>query len=75
MTAMKQFRWKWIAVNPLYTVAFGMTKHQTVEKSKMTLAFGRILQLQCPEECIYLKNNTYNKYKRYNSKSFKILVL
>jgi hypothetical protein len=40
MTAMKRFRRKWIAVNPLYTVVFGMTKHQTIEQSKMTLAFG-----------------------------------
>jgi hypothetical protein len=32
MTAMKRFRWKWIAVNPLYTVVFGMTKHQTLEQ-------------------------------------------
>jgi hypothetical protein len=44
MTAMKRFRRKWIAVNPLYTVVFGMTKHQTIEQSKTTLAFGRILQ-------------------------------
>ena len=67
MTAMKRFRWKWIAVNPLYTVVFGMTKHQTLEQSTMTLAFGRILQFQCPEESSYLKNNTYNKYKPYNT--------
>ncbi len=76
-TAMKRFRWKWIAVNPLYwyTVVFGMTKHQTVEQSKMTLAFGWILQFQCPEQSRYLKNDTYNKYKPYNTKSFKISVL
>ncbi len=75
MTAMKRFRWKWIAVNPLYTVVFGMTKHQTVEQNRKNLAFGRILQFQRPEENSYLKNNTYNKYKPYNTKSFKILVL
>jgi hypothetical protein len=62
MTAMKRFRRKWIAVNLLYTVVFGMTKHQTIEQSKMTLAFGRILQFRYPEESIYLKNNTQNKY-------------
>ncbi len=64
MTAMKRFRWKWIAVNPLYTVVFGMTKHQTVEQSKMTLVFGRILRFQCPKESSYLKK-----------KFLKILVL
>jgi hypothetical protein len=41
MTAMKYFSRKWIAVNPLYTIVFGMTKHQTIEviieQSKMTL--------------------------------------
>ncbi len=68
-------RRKWIAVNPLYTVVFGMTNHQTIEQSKMTLAFGWILQFQCPDESIYLKNNTYNKYKPYNTKSFQILVM
>jgi mannose-6-phosphate isomerase-like protein (cupin superfamily) len=34
ITAMKRFRQKWIAVNPLYTIVFGMTKHQTIEQSK-----------------------------------------
>jgi hypothetical protein len=65
MTAimMKCYRLKWIAVNPLYTIVFGMTKHQTIEQSKMTLACGRILQFQCPKESSYLKNNTYNQYK------------
>jgi hypothetical protein len=75
MPVMKRFCWKWIAVNPLYTVVFGMTKHQTVEQNKMTLAFGRILQFQCPKESNYLKNNTYNKYKPYYTKSFKFLAL
>jgi hypothetical protein len=40
MTAMKGFGWKWIAVNPLDTIVFGMTQHQTVIQSKMTLVFG-----------------------------------
>ena len=40
MTAMKGFGWKWIAVNPLDTIVFGMTQHQTVIQSKMTFAFG-----------------------------------
>ncbi len=63
MTAIKCFFRKWIAVNPLYTVVLDMTKHQTIEQSKMTLAFRRILQFQCPKESSYLKNNTYNQYK------------
>ncbi len=29
-----------IAVNQLNSVVFGVTQHQTVEQSKMTLAFG-----------------------------------
>jgi hypothetical protein len=40
MTAVKEFGWKWIAVNPLDTIVFCMTQHQTVIKSKMTLASG-----------------------------------
>jgi hypothetical protein len=40
MTAVKGFGWKWIAVNPLDTIVFGMTQHQTVIQSKMTLAAG-----------------------------------
>jgi hypothetical protein len=44
MTAVKGFGTKWIAVNPLDSVVFGVTQHQTVEQlveqSKMTLAFG-----------------------------------
>ena len=38
-----------------------------IDVSKMTLACGRILQFQCPKESSYLKNNTYNKYKPYNT--------
>ncbi len=74
-TVMKCFSRKWIAVNPLYTVIFGMTKRQIIEQSKMTLAFRRILQFQCPKESTYLKNNTYNQNKPCNTKSFKNLVL
>ncbi len=40
MTAMKGFGLKWITVNQLDTIVFGMTQHQTVIQSKMTLAFG-----------------------------------
>jgi hypothetical protein len=40
MTAVKGFGRKWIAVNPLDSLVFGVTQHQTVEQSKMTLAFG-----------------------------------
>ncbi len=44
MTAVKGFgwirSWKWIAVNPLDTIVFCMTQHQTAIKSKMTLASG-----------------------------------
>ena len=40
MTAVEGFGRKWIAVNPLDSVAFGVTQHQTVEQSKMTLVFG-----------------------------------
>jgi hypothetical protein len=40
MIAVEGFGRKWIAVNPLDSVAFGVTQHQTVEQSKMTLAFG-----------------------------------
>jgi hypothetical protein len=66
---MKQFRRKHFAVNPLYTVVFGMTKHQTIEQSKMTLVFGLFMQFQCPEESIYLKNNAHDKYEPHNTKS------
>ena len=75
MPVMKRFCWKWIAVNPLYTVVFGMTKHQTIEESKMTLSCGWILQFQCLKKSSYLKYNTYNEYKPYYTKSFKNLVL
>jgi hypothetical protein len=33
MTAVKGFGGKWIAVNPLDTIVFGMTQHQTVIQS------------------------------------------
>ena len=50
MTAVEGFGRKWIAVNPLDSVAFGVTQHQTVEQIKMTLAFGWFLEFECPEE-------------------------
>ncbi len=40
MTAVKGFGGKWIALNPLDTIVFGMTQHQKVTQSKMTLAAG-----------------------------------
>jgi hypothetical protein len=40
MTAVKGFGGKWIAVNPFDTIALGMTQHQIVIQSKMTLAAG-----------------------------------
>ena len=40
MTAMKGFGGDWIALNPLDTIVFGMTQHQTLIQSKMTLAAG-----------------------------------
>jgi hypothetical protein len=36
MTAVKGIGGKWIAVNPLDTIVFGMTQHKTVLQSKMT---------------------------------------
>ncbi len=47
MTAVKGFGGKWIAVNPLETIVFGMTQHQTVIQSKMTLAAGWFLEFLC----------------------------
>jgi hypothetical protein len=40
MTAIKSFCWKCIAFNQLDTIVFGITKHQTIEQSKMTRVFG-----------------------------------
>jgi hypothetical protein len=40
MTAVKGFGKKWIAVNLLSTIVFGMTQHQTIKQSNMTLVFG-----------------------------------
>jgi hypothetical protein len=42
MTVVEGFGRKWIAVNPLDSIAFGVTQHQTVEQSEMTLAFWLI---------------------------------
>ena len=67
MTAVEGFCGKWIAVNPLDTLVFSMTQHQTVIQSKMTLALGWFLEFQGPEESSHLKNNMYNKYKTYNT--------
>jgi hypothetical protein len=52
----------------LDTIVFCMTQHQTVIKSKMTLASGWFLEFQCLEESSYLNNKTYNKCKAYNRK-------
>ena len=65
---------EWIAVSPMDTIVFGMTQHQTVTQSKMTLALGWFLEFQCLEERSYLKYNTYNQYKPYNTKWIKIYV-
>ena len=67
MTAVEGFCGKWIAVNPLDTLVFSMTQHQTVIQSTMTLALGWFLEFQGPEESSHLKNNMYNKYKTYNT--------
>jgi hypothetical protein len=40
MTAVNGFGGKWIAINPLDTIVFCMTKHHTVRKSNMTFATG-----------------------------------
>jgi hypothetical protein len=40
MAAVKTFGRKWIAVNQLDTIVFGMTQNQTVIQCKMALAFG-----------------------------------
>ncbi len=61
-----------LAVNQVYTIAFGMTKHQTIEQSQMTLVFGWFLLFHCLDESIYLQNNTYNKIKQYNTMIIKI---
>ncbi len=52
MNAMKRFRRTWIAVNLPYTIVFGLTKHQTIEQSKRTLVFGRILQFQAKSQLV-----------------------
>ncbi len=61
-----------IAVNPLNSVVFGVTQHQTVGQSNMTLVFGWFLEFQCPEESCDLNHNTYNTYNMYNTKKKKI---
>ena len=75
MTAVEGFCRKWVAVNPLGTLVFGMTQHQTVIQSKMTLALGWFLEYQGPEESSHLKNNMYNKYKTYNTFCIKIYIM
>ncbi len=72
MAAVKGFGGKWIAVNSLDTIVFGMTQHQTVIQCKMPLAFGWLLEFQCPEASSDLKHNMYNQYKPYNTKHNKI---
>ena len=77
MTAVEGFWGKWIAVNPLDTLVFSMTQHQTAIQSKMTLALGWFLEFQGPEESSHLKHNMYNKYKTYNTfciKNYIILI-
>jgi hypothetical protein len=49
MTSIEHFLWKRIAVNPLHTLVFGVSQHQTFEQCKMTLALGRFLQLNLKE--------------------------
>jgi dTDP-4-dehydrorhamnose 3,5-epimerase-like enzyme len=73
MTAVKGFGGKWIAVNPLDTIVFCMTQHQTVIQSKMTLTTGWFLEFQSLEESSNLKYNMYNHYKPYNTKCIKYL--
>ena len=66
MTSVEHFCRKSIAVNPLHTLVLGVTQHQTIEQCKVTLSFGRFLQLQCLNEGSYLKNICHKLYKTYN---------
>jgi hypothetical protein len=45
ITSIEHFAWKWIAVNPLHTLVLGVShwQHQTIERCKMALVFGRFL--------------------------------
>ena len=54
MTSKDHFWQKRVAVNPLHGHVLGVPQHQTIEKCKMALAFGRFLQLQCLKEGSYL---------------------
>jgi hypothetical protein len=46
-TAIKLFLRELVAVNPLYTIVFGVANHQTVVQSKMALAPSRLIEFQC----------------------------
>ncbi len=73
MTAAKRILGERVVVDPLNSTVLGVLQHQTIKKSKMTLAFGRLLRFQVPTSnilkraCLY-KNNHNNSYNGNNSK-------
>ena len=55
VTAVKRFCRKGAAVYLLHTRIFGVSQHQLIVHSEMTLVSGWILQLQCLKKGCYLK--------------------
>jgi hypothetical protein len=52
--AVKRFLGERVAVDPLNFTVLGVPQHQTIETSKMTRAFGRLLRFQRPQKSLNL---------------------
>jgi hypothetical protein len=72
VVAVKRFLRKGVSVHPLHSFVFGVAQHQTVVKSKTTLAPGRGLRFQGVKQCLSLQNdqinhnNANNEHQRNN---------
>ncbi len=65
VTAIKQFCRERVAVNPFHSIVLCVFKHQTIVRSRMTLAPSWFRQFQCCRQGIYLQND-YNDLKNLN---------
>jgi hypothetical protein len=64
VTSVKRFCRKRVAVYPLHTFVLGLSKHQAIIQSEMTLVLGRVFQLNCLIPALKLENGQINGFAR-----------
>ncbi len=72
ITSIKHFYRKLTAVNRLHSLVLSVPQHQTIVKSKLAPALGRLLQFQGFQESIHLQHNMYKSHTKTNFKYFQI---